>query len=102
LPEWNIEEIDGSFEEDGVILSHAPLSDESQPVLAGHVHPVFALRDYDRTTVKTPCFVFDHRCAILPSFGSFTGGYRIDPQPDRKIYIIAGARVVAVNSTFSS
>lgn len=96
LPEWNIEEIDGHLEDDGVILSHAPLDNADRPVLAGHVHPVFALRDYDGTAVKTPCFVFDQRCAILPSFGTFTGGHTIRNIPPRRIFIIAGQRIIPV------
>lgn len=95
-PEWGIEEIDGQLEDNGVLLSHAPIEDADKPVLAGHVHPVFALRDYDGAAVKAPCFVFDPRCAILPSFGTFTGGHTIRNIPPRRIFIIAGQRIIPV------
>jgi DNA ligase-associated metallophosphoesterase len=96
LAEWNIEEADRSVEEDGLLLSHDPQPESDKPVLAGHVHPVYSIRDYDGASVKTPCFVFDERSASLPSFGTFTGGYRIAPEPGRRIYIIAGERIVQV------
>jgi len=97
--DWRIEEVDEPFEESGFIFSHLPRCDEKWPVLAGHVHPVFAMQDYDGSTVRAPCFVFDDArrpCAILPSFGSFTGGHAMDREQDRRVFVSTGTKVVQI------
>jgi DNA ligase-associated metallophosphoesterase len=96
LSEWNIEEANERHADDGILLCHAPCEGEAMPHLCGHVHPVFAMKDFDRTSVRVPCFVLDPNLMMLPSFGSMTGGYRIETQPERRIYLVAGRRIVAV------
>lgn len=95
--DWNIPETEEPFADSGLILSHGPRYDQPLPVLAGHVHPVVILNDHDRSTVRVPCFVFDEsRCAILPAFGSFTGGHPMDRQEGRRLFLTSGKRVVLV------
>ncbi|HEY7090958.1 MAG TPA: ligase-associated DNA damage response endonuclease PdeM [Tepidisphaeraceae bacterium] len=95
--EWNIEEVEEPFAEGGMLLSHSPCSeDEPLPTLAGHIHPIFRMRDFDGTTVAVPCFVLDGNCFILPAFGTFTGGEGVSMRPGRRIYVIAGGRVIPI------
>jgi DNA ligase-associated metallophosphoesterase len=92
--EWDIQEVEEPFVEEGICLAHDPECNSSCPILAGHVHPVISLQDYDRSAVTLPCFVFDEMRAILPSFGTFTGGFRISRQDGRRIFVVAGNRIV--------
>jgi DNA ligase-associated metallophosphoesterase len=64
-------------------------------VLAGHVHPVFVLATrFD--ALRLPCFVASPRRMILPSFGSFTGGYVITPGPDERVWVSSGESIHSV------
>jgi uncharacterized protein len=64
-------------------------------VLAGHIHPVFVLATrFD--ALRLPCFVAGARRMILPSFGAFTGGYVITPEPDDRIWVSSGESVHSV------
>jgi len=55
-------------------------------VLAGHVHPVYRLRS-GRESMRLPCFLVGPRCAVLPSFGAFTGGHEIEPGPGDRLFL---------------
>jgi DNA ligase-associated metallophosphoesterase len=55
----------------------------------GHLHPVFTLKAKGNQSLRLPCFVIDECQAILPGYGVFTGGYRIENFYGRKIYLIA-------------
>ncbi|MGZ5200269.1 MAG: ligase-associated DNA damage response endonuclease PdeM [Telluria sp.] len=64
-------------------------------VLAGHVHPVYVLATrFD--ALRLPCFVAGPRRMILPSFGAFTGGYVITPEPGERIWVSSGESVHSV------
>jgi metallophosphoesterase superfamily enzyme len=54
------------------------------------------MQDYDGTSVRVPCFVIEPNLLMLPSFGTMTGGHRVSAQPHRRIYLVAGGRIVAV------
>ena len=68
-------------------LCHAPRDDPSRYVIAGHVHPVCTLRGAARQTLRLPCFVATDRCAVLPSFGAFTGGCDIEIQSGSRVFV---------------
>jgi uncharacterized protein len=62
-------------------------------VLSGHIHPVFNLFGSHRERARVPvCWL---RCgyAVLPSFGSFTGGGDIEPAAGDRLYAFAADRV---------
>jgi DNA ligase-associated metallophosphoesterase len=64
-------------------------------VLAGHVHPVYVLATrFD--ALRLPCFVAGSTRMILPSFGSFTGGHALRPEPDERIWVSSGEAIHAV------
>ncbi|MBV8782087.1 MAG: ligase-associated DNA damage response endonuclease PdeM [Phycisphaerae bacterium] len=94
--EWNIAEVEDPFDEGcGIIFAHQPRDGGDVPVLCGHVHPVVSVRDFDRSTIRVPCFWFDHRnCGVLPSFGSLTGGYNVGQHESDRIYLVLGKNVV--------
>lgn len=64
-------------------------------VLAGHVHPAYVLATrFD--TLRLPCFVVGGTRTILPSFGAFTGGYTVRPEPGERIFVSSGEAVHSV------
>jgi len=76
---------------------HHPDLDAPGYVLAGHVHPVYVLATrFD--ALRLPCFVVAPRRMILPSFGSFTGGYTVRPEGEDRIYVTSGEAVHSVNA----
>jgi uncharacterized protein len=93
---WRFETVNEPFPMGPVDLCHNPERAGERPVVAGHVHPTVSLRDYDGSVVNAPCFVVDEACLLLPSFGTFTGGYRMDRQDGRAMYVPAGKRVIRV------
>jgi DNA ligase-associated metallophosphoesterase len=63
--------------------------------LAGHIHPVYVLATrFD--ALRLPCFVVGPDRMILPSFGAFTGGHAIRPEPGDSIYVSSGEAVHCV------
>ncbi|WP_409266196.1 ligase-associated DNA damage response endonuclease PdeM [Massilia sp. BHUDP2] len=63
--------------------------------LAGHIHPVYVLATrFD--ALRLPCFVVGQDRMILPSFGAFTGGHAIRPEPGDSIYVTSGDAVHCV------
>lgn len=94
--EWNIEEVEEPFDEGcGILFAHAPRDCNQTPMLCGHVHPVVSVRDFDRSTVRVPCFWFDGRgCGVLPAFGSLTGGYNVGIREGERVYLAMPDKVI--------
>lgn len=57
----------------GVTFRHEPSPGPIESEIAGHLHPKASLTVRGRR-VSRPCFVADGRRALLPAFGSYTGG----------------------------
>ena len=97
--DWQIEEVEEPFDEGcGVLFSHEPRDAEDVPVLCGHVHPVVAVIDFDRSAVRVPCFCFDDRgCGILPAFGSLTGGHNVGMRDGQRVYLAMRSKVIAAD-----
>ncbi|GGC73388.1 ligase-associated DNA damage response endonuclease PdeM [Undibacterium terreum] len=77
---------------------HHPSVTTNAYVLAGHVHPAYRLSGRNES-LRLPCFVFGAGRAILPSFGSFTGGYTITRQTDEQIFVVADDAVIAIGNS---
>jgi DNA ligase-associated metallophosphoesterase len=75
---------------------HHPQRHPTHFVLAGHLHPACMLRGRGRDSVRLPCFVREGEQAILPAFGEFTGGWRVEAAPGRQFYAIGGDAVWAI------
>lgn len=78
------------------IYSHEPVTSHSNYVISGHLHPTYVLATHtDR--IRCPVFWFRESNAILPAFGSFTGGYNIKPNKNDHLYIAGEDDVVALH-----
>lgn len=79
------------------IFTHHPQKqhEDDTYTFCGHIHPVYCLRSPAKQSIKLPCFLFDERQAILPSFGVFTGGYEMKDVPGRKIFVITDTQILA-------
>ena len=91
-----------SFESAGIRFVHDPADVEGPEFhIAGHLHPVVRIKDGKRTSLRLPCFLLRGNLLVLPSFGSFTGGATIDPQPGDRAFTPLRDRVVEVPLTRS-
>lgn len=55
--------------------------------VAGHLHPTISIRSPSGDRLADRCFVAEPAVLILPAFGSFTGGHRIEPTKDMRLWI---------------
>jgi DNA ligase-associated metallophosphoesterase len=81
------------------VLRHEPEACADGYVLAGHVHPVVRFRGAGADRLRLPVFWFAGRVAVLPSFGSFTGGHAIRPGPGDGVYAAGPDGVLPVSGT---
>ena len=65
-------------------------------VLAGHVHPVVSIDGPARLSERAACFHVGAHCMVLPAFGSFTGGKRVEAGPGERVFAVGGGSVVEV------
>lgn len=56
--------------------------------LSGHIHPVIALRGLRKRAHRVPVFWARAHDMILPSFGSFTGGFLIRPASGEQVFAV--------------
>jgi DNA ligase-associated metallophosphoesterase len=88
-----IETVDEPWPMGPFAACHHPQVDAARYVLAGHLHPALTLCGPGRDHLRLPCFSFDERCAVLPAFGEFTGGWQVERQPGRTLYAVGGQAV---------
>ena len=90
--------LESELKADNFLFTHHPLMepDLNLYTFCGHLHPVYCLRSAAKQSLKFPCFVIDPYQAILPSFGIFTGGYEMNTEVNRKIYLVADGKIIAV------
>ncbi|WP_025764714.1 ligase-associated DNA damage response endonuclease PdeM [Dyadobacter tibetensis] len=91
------------YQEGPFLFCHHPRDEaqNTQYVFCGHIHPVYVLAGKGRQTFRSPCFVIDPFQAILPSFGVFTGGYKVGWLPDRRIFMLANEMILEVPNPMS-
>jgi DNA ligase-associated metallophosphoesterase len=90
--------LDGPVADGPFVLSHAPLRPAHGYGLSGHLHPSVRLRGPGRDSVRLPCFHLRPEGAVLPAFGSFTGGVAIEEAAGDRIYAIADGEVLPVRT----
>lgn len=91
-----VEVVDECFPLDPFALCHEPAEAVRRFAIAGYLHPVFALRGRANERLRLPCFWVSEGFAVLPAFGSFTGGYLIERRPGDRVYLIADDEILAV------
>lgn len=96
---------------DGFVLTHDAGADDAAAsdagaasaaslrdgyVLAGHLHPVVVLHGPGGDRARLPALWARPGHAVLPAFGSFTGGERVRREPGDRVFAIAGSRVLEI------
>jgi uncharacterized protein len=81
------------------VCRHDPGASAAGYVLSGHIHPVVKLYGSSRERARVPVCWLRPEYAVLPSFGSFTGGGEIEPAPEDRLYAFAADRVWPVPVT---
>ncbi len=76
------------------VLRHEPGRDPRGYVLAGHLHPTLRFGDGGRRRMRAPVFWLGSGGAVLPAFGSFTGGCNISPEPGDRVVLCGPDSVV--------
>jgi DNA ligase-associated metallophosphoesterase len=72
--------------------------------VAGHLHPTVSIRSPSGDRLADRCFVAEPDVLVLPAFGSFTGGNRIEPTAEMRLWIarddgvVDVTRIVAANA----
>ena len=92
------EVIDIGLELGPFYLTHEPLEHHSLYNLCGHIHPAVRLRGKGLQSVRLPCFYFKTNQCILPAFGSFTGGYTIEPKNYEDVFVVAENEVIPLRT----
>jgi len=64
--------------------------------VAGHLHPTVAIRSPSGDRFADRCFVAEPSVLVLPAFGSFTGGHRVEPAEGMRLWIARDDGVVDV------
>lgn len=62
----------------------------------GHIHPGVKLSGSGRQRLSLPCFYFGENKGIFPSFGDFTGLFKIKPIKNDRIFVSTDDEVVQV------
>jgi len=64
--------------------------------IAGHLHPTCSIRAPGGDRIADRCFLAEPSVLVLPAFGSFTGGHRVVPNADTRLWIARDDGVVEV------
>jgi DNA ligase-associated metallophosphoesterase len=87
LPQnWEMQAVTEPFEDGSFLFSHHPETRSSSYTWCGHLHPVVHVGSR-KDRLRLPCFWLQADCGVLPSFGTFTGGFPI--RPGRKDGVLA-------------
>lgn len=78
------------------VFDHEPQADPRGYLLAGHLHPVRRL-SFGADRLRAPAFWFRRDYAVLPAFGSFTGGHPIRPGQDDRVFVAGPGAVIDVS-----
>lgn len=62
--------------------------------LSGHVHPVMRLRELGKHGLRVPVFWQTAAGLVLPSFGTFTGGFAVARREGERLFAVGSSGVV--------
>jgi len=83
---------------DGLAFCHHPQFVVGAHALAGHLHPAVRISGRADDSVRLPCFWLREGLAVLPAFGSFTGGARFEREAGDRVVAIAEDRLYEIPS----
>lgn len=81
------------------VLQHHPGSDARGYVICGHLHPAYRVPAGHHRSLRAPAFWFRETYAVLPAFGSFTGGQAIAPTPADRLFVAGPDCVLPVDTS---
>jgi DNA ligase-associated metallophosphoesterase len=81
---------------DRLAFCHHPRFVTGAHALAGHLHPAVRISGRADDSVRLPCFWLRDGLSVLPAFGSFTGGARIDREDGDRVVAVAENRLYEV------
>lgn len=87
--EWHLED----WRAGPFLCRHHPGKSDGAYVLSGHIHPAVLLYGSRRERTRVPVCWMRKDYAVLPSFGSFTGGSDIEPTATDQLFAFAANRV---------
>ncbi|MGZ8254411.1 MAG: ligase-associated DNA damage response endonuclease PdeM [Burkholderiaceae bacterium] len=81
---------------DGLAFCHHPQFVRGGHVVAGHLHPAVRISGRADDGVRLPCFWLRDGLTVLPAFGSFTGGARIDREDGDRVVAVGDDRLYEI------
>jgi uncharacterized protein len=81
---------------DAVAFAHHPQFYTDATTVAGHMHPAVRVAGRADDGVRLPCFWLREGLVILPAFGAFTGGARIEREPGDRVVAVAEGRLFEI------
>jgi uncharacterized protein len=81
---------------DGLALCHSPQFVRGGHAVAGHLHPAVRISGRADDGVRLPCFWLRDGLTVLPAFGSFTGGARIEREDGDRVVAIGDDRLYEI------
>ena len=69
---------------------------KAELTIGGHLHPTVSIAAPGGDRLSERCFVAEAGVLVLPAFGSFTGGHRVEPGPGVRLWIARDDGVVDV------
>jgi DNA ligase-associated metallophosphoesterase len=92
-----LNEVSMGWKTKGLNFLHEPDSKTEEWVICGHIHPAIRLGNGHKQSMRLPCFWKGEKMLVLPSYGAFTGGHAIQPEPEDEVYALGEGRVFRVN-----
>lgn len=81
------------------IFSHEEITNSSKYNIHGHVHPGIKLKGKAKQSLRTACFYFSSKHAILPAFGSSTGLYIIEPKKTDLVFALSDQGLIPMQES---
>jgi DNA ligase-associated metallophosphoesterase len=81
---------------DGLAFCHHPRFVAGAHAVAGHIHPAVRISGRADDGLRLPCFWMRDGLTVLPAFGSFTGGARIDRESGDRVIAIGDDRLYEI------
>ncbi|QDU40062.1 hypothetical protein Mal4_44160 [Maioricimonas rarisocia] len=94
---WEMRVLEGPEPVGPFSARHEPASVESEPTLAGHLHPKVRLHGSGGERFSLPCFWLRANQLILPAFCSFVDGAVIRPASGDCVWAIADDEIIDVS-----